>query len=301
MKKILAALAMCMVVMNLSACSGDTSGNTGGNYGETSAKSDTQTSSEPESKPESVPEETRVSNKAWTFDGYDGTYTGDWHNGAPNGNGTFTAAGQLTMSGEWADGNLNGQGTVKLENGSVVSGNFVNSALNGKGTRKITYINGTIATEDGTYNDGHMVSGKMTINYADGSTTVCQGDYDSEVRLASGTKTVKNVDGSSTTVNNGVWSNGTLSSGTMTKKFTDGSSIVFEGYWNEGVFYNGRYTVYSSDGSQSDSGTFTDGKQVSDFDAAVGGFIQGIGDYLTENDHPWLGLGAEILGEIIGS
>lgn len=301
MKMVLVALATCMVVLSLSACSGGTSANTGGtygntdgNYGGTSSKSDTQTDPAPAYEPPA--EETKVTNKPYKPGSYDGIYTGDWKNGAPNGNGTFIAEGHYTMSGEWLNGQLNGQGQINWESGTVCSGNFVNGKLNGKGYQKYTREDGTKTSSDGTYNDNSLVSGKMINEKPDGQVNTFEGDWGSDGKFSSGTATYEYADGSVKAMQ-GQFSNGGLKSGILVVKNTDGSSDVYEGEWNsDGKFYNGKYVLYKSDGSVSESGTVTNGKWVDDTDAIIGDIAQGIGDAIRD-DHPIWGFILDEIGD----
>lgn len=260
-KKILTALVCAAIILSTTACSSDPAGPEGNT-------DHTQT----DAKQESVPEETRVTNKDAAIGEYIGKYTGDWKNNAPNGNGTFTAEGQVTMSGEWVDGVLNGQGTVEWTDGTVYSGNFVNSKLNGKGSRKYTKDDGTAVTIDGTFSSNSFSSGTTVFRYTDGTILEMIGDWNSD---------------------------GYFISGTYTKKYTDGSVFVFEGELNDSELYDGIYEIYDSSGSLSDSGTYTRGKAVSDFNKAVGELAQSIGDSIKE-DHPWLSAGIKFIGGIIG-
>ena len=292
MKKIFTALAACMVVLSLSACSSGTS-NTGGSYSNagnsnsgTSSKSDTQTVSQPASEPPA--EETKVTNKAYKVGDYEGTYTGDWHDGAPSGNGTFTSS-EVTMSGEWFGGQLNGQGQKTWANGSVHSGNYVNGRLNGKGHQNFTREDGTKVTVDGTFNNGYMLSGKLINNCTDGEIDTYDGDWDSDNHFAAGTLTREYADGSAKAMQ-GKFAGSQLKSGALVVKNTDGSSNIYEGEWNsEGKFYNGNYVLYNSDGSVSESGTVTNGKWVDNTDAFLGGVAYGIGDAIRD-EHPFWGL-----------
>ena len=60
-----------------------------------------------------------MTNKEYVFNNYEGTYTGDWKDGVPNGNGVFISEGNVTIGGEWLNGNMNGQATIEYADGAV--------------------------------------------------------------------------------------------------------------------------------------------------------------------------------------
>lgn len=87
-----------------------------------------------------------------------GTYSGQWNNGKPSGEGTLTVTEAASMisgssytpgdklSGPWVNGLLNGSGKIEYADGSVYTGDFSNGLRHGSGT---------LALPDGT-----SVSGK---------------------------------------------------------------------------------------------------------------------------------------------
>lgn len=80
-------------------------------------------------------QKTEVSDKAFTLDDTPGTYTGDWENDMPNGNGRFDSE-VCYYSGEWVNGVPHGKGELFYEEGSqkaYYNGDFSNGKMQGYG------------------------------------------------------------------------------------------------------------------------------------------------------------------------
>lgn len=92
---------------------------------------------------------------------YSGTYTGDWENGQPNGEGSFSGKSgenEISLVGTWADGQPNGQCRRVLKTETFTqtySGDYFYGEWKGNGNLKVEYPDGTIsATYDGEFRDG---------------------------------------------------------------------------------------------------------------------------------------------------
>jgi hypothetical protein len=95
---------------------------------------------------------------SWTdcFGGTDlgyGRYVGEWKNGKPHGQGTFTEA-RGKYVGEFRNGNKTGQATYSWSSGSKYVGDFRDGKLNGQGV--IYDARGQI-TESGFYENDQLV------------------------------------------------------------------------------------------------------------------------------------------------
>ena len=58
-----------------------------------------------------------VKKVAYVSGNEEGTYEGEWKDGQPNGQGTWTAPRGSNYVGEWKDGNRHGQGTLTFSLG----------------------------------------------------------------------------------------------------------------------------------------------------------------------------------------
>ena len=65
----------------------------------------------------------------------EGTYEGEWKDGQPNGQGTWTAPSGSNYVGEWKDGNRHGQGTLTYSTGYDYVGEFKDDDQNVQGTQ----------------------------------------------------------------------------------------------------------------------------------------------------------------------
>ena len=62
------------------------------------------------------------------------TYNGEWRDGLPHGQGSFTIDGDLSYTGQFQNGYPNGQGTIRWTNGDTQFGEFKDGLPNGQGT-----------------------------------------------------------------------------------------------------------------------------------------------------------------------
>lgn len=97
---------------------------------------------------------TKVTNQRYTYSdpymsGASGSYTGDWKDGKPNGQGTFIFDSRYSSMGypskyvgSWVNGNKHGYGVATWSDGSKYEGNFSNNKKSGWG--KMTYSDGTV-------------------------------------------------------------------------------------------------------------------------------------------------------------
>lgn len=218
-KKILAALLACVVVTGLTACSNNVdaetlariagnntnpAGSTGnaGNTGNASPNNGTNNNNN------------KSGTHAYNWHGFEGTYSGDWSNNQPNGNGTFTST-NYKISGNWQNGDLNGQGEYNYssENTTIYrKGTFSNTKLNGHGYSKKTAptTKGIMGEweEEGEFFDNELSGqGKRTAKTKN-ETQICTGTFYSG----------KFTDGSVTLKKNGQTFKGTCTNGDITYK-----------------------------------------------------------------------------------
>ena len=71
----------------------------------------------------------------------DATYSGEWKNGKPDGNGNASYPDGASYIGEFKNGLAHGQGTYTFLDGTKYVGEWQNDELNGQGT--ITFADGT--------------------------------------------------------------------------------------------------------------------------------------------------------------
>ena len=105
-----------------------------------------------------------------------GVYEGNWENGLRSGQGTFTFANGAKYEGSWKNDARTGQGKLIYTDGTVYEGNWKNNKQNGQG--KCTYSNGNIYEgnwendkmnghgkyiwKSGSFYEGDFVDGKFT-------------------------------------------------------------------------------------------------------------------------------------------
>lgn len=140
---------------------------------------------------------TQVSGKSITVvvlgESFDGTYSGDWRYGKPNGYGEFTLSG-ATYKGEWSNGTFHGSGTLTLYDGSYMTGGWVEGNLYG-------YCE-IYNTDDGMMYKGDVVNNQFHGYgvYDDGQGNVYEGEWQNDQRHGQGKMTY--ADG---TVEEGRW------------------------------------------------------------------------------------------------
>ena len=106
---------------------------------------------------------------------YTGTYTGDWSNGQPNGDGEFSGKGEdgsISLVGTWSNGKPNGQCRRILTTDTYTqtySGDYFYGELRGNGSWKIEDSNGNLTkTYTGEFRDDQRNgSGEITYYYTD--------------------------------------------------------------------------------------------------------------------------------------
>lgn len=165
--------------------------------------------------------------------GYTGTYTGEWDDNMPNGQGRIEFGNGDVYEGSFVDGRLSGQGTCKWANGDVYEGNWENSDMNGTGIYK--FISGRC--EEGTFVNGYL-NGQGTCRFENND--VYEGNWDNGVMSGQGVYT---------------WANGDVFEGNFVNDMKEGPGIltfidkrVFEGVWKEDKA-NGPGTLTQADGT----------------------------------------------------
>ena len=101
-----------------------------------------------------------VEKVAYVSGNTEGIYEGEWKDGQPNGQGTYTSTSGDTYVGEWKDGKKNGQGTMTWANGNTYVGEWKDNEKHGQGT--MTYANGK--KEVGEFKDGEYLTAKSDID-----------------------------------------------------------------------------------------------------------------------------------------
>ena len=149
-----------------------------------------------------------VKKVAYVSGNEEGTYEGEWKDGQPNGQGTWTAPDGSNYVGEWKDGNRHGQGTLTYFGGKYV-GEWKDGKQHGQGTKTDSPLGGKYVGEwkdgkrhgQGTKTDssggkyvGEWKDGKRhgqgTYTWASGSTY--EGEWKDFERNGQGTMTYAN-------------------------------------------------------------------------------------------------------------
>lgn len=204
----------------------------------------------------------------------DATYTGEWKNGKPNGNGTAVypnghkyvgkfkngmAHGYGVMtgdkgekySGQWINDKLSGQGTQTFSDGSIYIGQFKNDKFHGKGTatkpdgqKQIgkfingDFINGTITFPSGSIYEGIFADNNMingTVTFPSGN--IQKGEFNKDGELVKGT-----ISFASGNVYEGIFVDEIFVNGTVT--FISGNIAKGE-FDKDGYLLNGTVTFPS--------------------------------------------------------
>lgn len=106
-----------------------------------------------------------------------GSYTGEWNEGKPNGKGTFTVSTKSAYKGVWEGTWKNGtmtHGTCQYSNGNRYEGNLSGGSPSGYGV--MTYQNGD--RYEGNWQGG-MKQGDGTMKYVGGETVTASWNHDS--------------------------------------------------------------------------------------------------------------------------
>ena len=174
-----------------------------------------------------------------------GVYEGNWENGLRSGQGTFTFASGAKYEGNWKNDVRTGQGKMTYTDGSVYEGNWQNNNRNGQG--KGTYANGNIY--EGNWKDGER-SGQGKIVTAKGN--VYEGNWENNKMNGHGKY---------------IWANGAVYEGNWENNKMNGhgkyiwkNGDVYEGDFVDGEF-NGQGTKTFTDGTTK-SGTWKNGEFV---------------------------------------
>ena len=158
---------------------------------------------------------------------------------------TVSAGEKGTYTGQWADEKPSGQGKMVLENGGVYEGNWENGLRSGQGT--FTFANG--AKYEGSWkNDVRTGQGKLI--YTDG--TVYEGNWKNNKRNGQGKCIYSNGN-----VYEGNWENDNMNGH---GKYIWKSGNFYEGDFVDGKF-NGQGTVTYTDGTTK-SGVWKDNEFV---------------------------------------
>ena len=162
-----------------------------------------------------------VKDTVYTSGSDTGTYTGQWKNGEPNGQGTIKWENGSVYEGEWKDGIENGQGVYTYVNGDRYEGEMLNGYADGQGT--FWGSSGNVYT--GEWKNGQP-NGQGTMTYANGDRY--EGEWKDDYPDGQGTMTYANGD-----YYEGEWSNGYFN-GQGTYTFSNGT--VQTGTWQNGNF-----------------------------------------------------------------
>ena len=187
-----------------------------------------------------------VTNQSITVSaGEKGTYTGQWADGKPSGQGKMVLDKGGVYEGNWENGLRSGQGTFTFSNGAKYEGNWKNDVRTGQG--KLTYPDGSVY-EGNWQNNKQNGQGKMI--YAGGS--VYEGNWQNNKQNGQGVMTYSNGDKYEGNWENDKW-NGH-------GKYIWKSGTVYEGDFADGKL-NGQGTVTYTDGTTK-SGTWKDNEFV---------------------------------------
>lgn len=189
----------------------------------------------------------------------DFTYTGEWSNGAPNGQGKAVFENGFVYEGEWKDGAKNGYGIESGydENGNIFwtyVGEFKDHNQNGYGTQTDYYENGNVRLSyKGDFKDGSKNGQGTQTDYNENGkvTTVYVGDWKDNLQNGQGTVTGYDENGNVTYSYAGEWKdNKTNGQGTQTD-YDENGNVTFtcEGEWKDGNRNGqGKQTNYNESG-----------------------------------------------------
>ena len=171
----------------------------------------------------------------------DCSYSGEWSDNAPNGQGVLTVLEEIPyywlegtkITGVFTNGLLQGEGKQENKDGSTYTGGFRNGLRSGQGT--YTWPNGTKVTGE---SKNHFLNGKGTAEYYDGSKY--EGDFTEGYMDGRGKMTY--ADGS---VYEGDFVNDKLH-GEGTYTFADGryvGSFADDTYHGHGILYDAKGNI----------------------------------------------------------
>lgn len=171
MKKLTAIILTFLMAAALSACSDSGSDRSERRDRDRSERTEDidRTDRDDSTYSSSDSQKTKVSDKAFTLDDTPGTYTGDWGNDMPNGNGRFDSEG-CYYSGEWVNGVPHGNGEMFYDDGNMkgyFNGYFSNGMVQGNGYAEM-------------HTDGYVLKyrGEFVSNYISGKGVLCRGSDD---------------------------------------------------------------------------------------------------------------------------
>lgn len=187
-----------------------------------------------------------VSDKAYTYDGSTGTYSGDWKSGKPEGTGTYSYADgtiTATISGDWKNGKPEGQVTYKYSDSEgssyYYSGAFSMGNPEGKGHLELS-SDGISVIYEGDFVNGSM-SGSGNINVkSDGATFVYEGTFAND-DFCNGSYVSYNADGS--VAEKGTYENGEKK--TTGDKFVEDAIHAADGYLGAGGLLDSLWDMLS--------------------------------------------------------
>lgn len=193
-----------------------------------------------------------VTNETYTTSGGSTvTYTGEWKNGMPDGQGKGTFVSGNVYEGEWKDGERNGQGKYTWTNGDVYVGEWKDGQRSGQGI--MTFAGGDVY--DGEW-ENNRYSGQGTFTWENND--VYEGWWENGKHSGQGKLAYSNGD-----VYVGLWENGKYSG---QGKFFYAGGDIDEGEWKNGrlngqgksVFANGDvYEGEFNDGMRYGQGKYT--------------------------------------------
>ena len=187
-----------------------------------------------------------VTNQSITVSaGEKGTYTGQWADGKPSGQGKMVLDKGGVYEGNWENGLRNGQGTFTFANGAKYIGNWKNDVRTGQG--KLIYTGGSVY-EGNWQNNKQNGQGKLTFSGGD----IYEGNWKDDKRSGQGKCTYSNGD-----IYEGNWENDKWNGH---GKYIWKSGTVYEGDFADGKL-NGQGTVTYTDGTTK-SGTWKDNEFV---------------------------------------
>ena len=201
MKKMTAIILTLAMAVTLSACGKEEApARNGGNSNSSASQS------------------SKVSDKAYVLDGIDGTYTGNWENGMPEGNGKFTSVNNnYFYNGEWVNGLPHGKGEFYSETESeklYYNGDFFNGHFQGTGYLE-EHFDGITGSYKGEFSQDEP-NGSGIICYDLGSTSlILEGEFLNGSEY--GRLTYNEYDTSGKLIDSGIYENGELISDTDIK------------------------------------------------------------------------------------